>query len=305
MAIISKEVMKLHRILSVYQAYPENTNFSSLKIGVLNINNKDEHYEVVYPFRCRELLSIALIASTICKEAPEVCYLTMHGKEMATDKLRLSANINNEYQRESFLKFFPVFIADYEKALGAEPTIVYKTEYDDAFVLIGDAKWVSSPLILSIFSMVLRLSTLIPEKDQSSDISIVEAYKRSLFVTENYHLLKRFFHSLKIEALLENYIDIIGNNPMTGINDAALSKIDDYVYDSGDYISVRDTGESISFNDIRGGTGFSTLGRIVERISSYKGDLRNISYVSNEFEMDSVVGYDWVVNYIEKIERAA
>jgi hypothetical protein len=308
MATISNEILELTLAKSVYDQYIENNQASSLKIGALGLNELDHHYEILPPFKCRELLSIALIASTVCDGAPEVSRLEMEDKKMSTDCLRLSANITNSSHMESFLRYFPKFIDTYDKALGAESTVVYRTTEKNALIIIGDPKWISSPLILSVFTMVMRLSTLIPERVNDPDLSLETAYSLGFFNRESIELMEAFFRGLDIKLLLKEYKYILGDSPMTGIDDEALSRVYLEDMDSEDLVrsNLIDSDLDLGFNfyDLRGYSGFESLYTMYIKIRDNVSNRSTLDQIIMKLNSPRVVGLKWAMNYSLKVKEA-
>ena len=222
--------------------YNQNTQTSDIEFSLLNRDGggfKELHYQV----RCREYLGDCVVASYVDRNTPRIYGFELVNKRAAIDETLLSIT-GSQITLERVIRKLKVII-DLEKQIGLkedEYTQIYGTQFSDKLVIVGNKVWMSSPVMISLYTLVIRCLTYDTRCVKVVNLlkEISKKYGIAVDGTQLYRIFNNYLFDFPF--FFANWRDILGDNPLTGLNDDQFthwvsngSYIDSYEldYDSG------------------------------------------------------------------------
>ena len=209
--------VKLNSVMQ-YSSYIQNPQTSSLEFALLERTGEDEFAEIHYSVKCREYFGDALVASHLNQPLPSIYGFKLASKKMAIDETLLSLSLTKD-NYNYFIQRLPV-LNRIEKKMRISLTQFFSVENDSIndykIVSIGDKKWSSSPLLISIYTLILRSFTYKTNK---------RAFKNHIKdVINNYYgndklAFLEITSKINLEHLLFNIDKVLKDNPLTGADD--------------------------------------------------------------------------------------
>jgi hypothetical protein len=209
--------VKLNAV-SKYSAYAQTPQTSSLEFALLERVGENEFTEIHYKVKCREYFGDALVAAHLNQPMPPIYGFQLNSKRMTIDETLFSLFLDAD-NYDYFIQRLPV-LNRIEKKMGISLTQFFNVKNDlnnnYKIVSVGDKKWSSSPLLISIYTLILR--------------SFSYKTNRRTFKTHIKDLLNNYSGNdkatfleitskINLEHLLLNIDEVLKDNPLTGIDD--------------------------------------------------------------------------------------
>jgi hypothetical protein len=180
--------------------------------------------ELFLKVKCREYLGDLVVCGNLDIDVPMIYGMSLRKKRISIKETLLSVSLYQE-SVPTFIKNMK-YLRRIEKSMGIPMTRIYSTQHQGAFdtrlVLIGDKKWVSSPLLISIYSLIIRAMTY--SLRGNSFKSHIKALVISSWSYGNdaqaFKTIDR--NGVDLIHLLQNIDKVISDNPLTGLNDENL-----------------------------------------------------------------------------------
>ena len=268
-------------------SYSEESQDVNTRFSLLNKIDKSTFQELCGPVKCRDFFGEALVSSKIEYILPSIYgfkvdefwklrspYIYLYfdvNKDNFLNKVHILNDIEREHFKSKMLTRF--FVVDEER-----------------LVIKVCPVWVKSPILLSLFTFIVRLFTY----SSSSFNNLEELLNYCKLNTEkDGDYIKNIQKYIDISLFLSNYKSILGDNPLTGINDKEIINL------------IK-----------QGQTSFYHKNKYTEQNSSwtisYQHNMhgmvtcaKNISRLLNDKELalkgTLVVGFDWAYNYFTLI----
>ena len=151
-------------VISNPSLYNQNPQTSDIHFSFLN-RTDNGFKELFYRVKCREYLGDAITAAHCNQDSPRIYGFELKDKRASIDEMLLSVSFGEE-SKSNFLKKIGI-IREAEKLVGLPKdkwTEVYSVnvqtpDHVNKFVVVGDKFWCSSPLLVSIYTLLLRSLT--------------------------------------------------------------------------------------------------------------------------------------------------
>ena len=247
--VLEENTVKLEVIInpSTYGGIAES---APMAFGVA-VRTSDRSFKEIKPeAHCRDFSGpVAITAKLKLDKCPYIERYSTSKDRLSTDEIVITLSQG----RESLVRFMDNFhiLNELEEDCGIPLTKAYLTnEVSSTFrrkiVIVGDKFWIQSPLCLSIFTWLLRcLSYSLPTKPSSLEELADLFIKHSPTSTDGTFWVKINPH-VNVRLLLKNIVHILGDNPITGIDDNKiihstnyLSKIGTDAEYRGDYDKIK------------------------------------------------------------------
>jgi hypothetical protein len=230
--------MKLDKLKKVtldkiteYCYYNQVSQTSEIQWALLNKVDKDHYKELHLQVKCREYFGDAVVCGHLDIDTPTIYGFSLKDKRIALNETLLSVCLPVNKQ-QPFLKHFKL-LRRFERAAGWKITRVYSTQHSDKLVIVGSKKWVSSPLLISLYTAIIRSFTYdTPCDTWDEHIKELSTY----FGNDAYTFNSISTSDVDISLLLNNSNRIFKENPLTGLNDATLIANKQHISD--DYTNV-------------------------------------------------------------------
>jgi len=257
---------------------------------------KNSFKELFLKVKCREYFGGAVVCANLDIDTPKIYGFSLKDKRLSLKETLLSVSLPKA-DIPNFLEHLPL-LRKIEKQMGIKMTRKYSTQHNDAdytkLVLIGDKKWVSSPLLISIYTQIIRSftykTTTTSFKSHIKELITKIAYGNDVIIFQSIES-----KGVDLMHLLINIDKVLGDNPLTGLNDAYLrSKKSSIIVEYSTIslpITIVGSGQwSISSNHSRHG-----IGSFLEALS-YRRNNKS-EYVSK------TIGASWSKNYLELLNE--
>jgi hypothetical protein len=226
---------------------------------------------------------------------------THKGSFNAEEKLVVTYFFYNEDKQKHFMKKMKVFNR-FERKIGYSETIVKKVnnmvaegldKKHFASVLIADPKWKDATLKIDIFLFLTRLM-LLDVGDKRTIQSYFEAVASRYSTQRDTVYSKIILESgISFEFLMNNISEILGNNPLTGLDDKLF--IDKYKNGKGvgeAKINIGKIGVKVT-TDVSHNHGYHGIRHLASSINTIKNAIRHGYVVPPVFS----IGTLWAYNY--------
>lgn len=171
---------------------------------------KELHYKV----KCREYLGDANIAAHLNRKTPKIYGFELNGR-MALNESIFSLHL--EKNSHDNLRSNIRLLNRLERKLNISETELYLTDYGYILVSIGSPFWMKSPLLVSIYSFILRALTY-----RKSSKRKLSSYLKDISPSVSDYIYAKRLTRLDLEFLLLNIDEVLGENPISGIDDSIL-----------------------------------------------------------------------------------
>ena len=198
--------------------YAQNPQTSSLEFALLKRIKENEFTEIHYKVKCREYFGDTLVSAHLNQPMPLIYGFMLGSNKMTIDETLLSLFLDKDNYNH-FIRRLPV-LNRIEKKMGISLTQFFSVENDSnnwyKIVSVGDKKWSSSPLLISIYTLILRSFTYKTNKRtfKTHIKDLINNYSgndRNAFLKIN--------SKIDLEHLLFNIDKVLKDNPLTGIDD--------------------------------------------------------------------------------------
>jgi len=282
--------------------YNQNPQTSDITYSLLNRTGKNSFKELHYPVKCREYFGDSLVMAVADKDLPSIYGFRLINKRQALDETIFSVTLPTYDQNSIRVYDFFVnqlkYLRKIEKGMGIplkERSKFY--EIDKSFndyrkiVVVSPKEWQSSPLLISIYTLILRLFTyilhddkMITLKKRMDSIADISGGVDGTYCTQ--------VKPIDIQFILNNYKAILGENPMTGLNDdVILDKVSSYSTDDlVNFIKEIDNKEITINYSIANNHSQHGLVSFVDRVKYHN------NHDCPAFILRSV-GIEWSINY--------
>ena len=250
---------------------------------------KDSFKELHLQVKCREYFGDAVVCAHLDIDMPDVYGFKLINKRLALNETLLSVSLPTTAIPDFANKM--KFLRSIEKRMGISMTKVYPTQHSDKLVLVGDKKWVSSPLLVSIYSIIIRSLTYTSTAKTYKDH--IKELITGIFSSSNDASAFKTFKNDKVDLLhlLLNIDKVTGTNPLTGLNDAMLIAKKHTIIDQ--YNSI-----ALAFDE---GTFYNWK---LANNHAQHGIIRFLNTVEylNQGNSYQTIGAGWAKNYIEVLK---
>lgn len=216
--------MKLN-IITKTSAYVQIAQTSELEFALIKRDGPKEFSELHYKVKCRDYFGDALLSAMWDIDQQTVYGFNLREKRISLDEALLSLHFKSEETVNTFWKNRKVlwFI---EKKIGIPKTLFYRTQEAKAIIAIGDKYWLKSPLLFSLYTLLIRGLTY------STGSGTLLHYKKIVtdYPGQDANLLGKILGSINLFHFLDNIDKVLGYVPETGIVDHK-----DTIKDVGDY----------------------------------------------------------------------
>ena len=206
--------------------YNENTQSSTIRFTFVNDVNGEFH-ELADLMACRDMLCTVLLTQLLGIEYEYCCGLSFYEKlDLKYPRMAIAMDGENSKSFEGNLDV----IHSVEDLMGIPRTsfLKYKpteVEYDDIYkyLLIVDKDWMSSPLLLSWYTLVLRAMTAISPYSPVVD-PIERLLKLDNSLSDETEVIKFLDRKIDLKVFMKNWRKVIGISPITGDNDKVFRR---------------------------------------------------------------------------------
>jgi hypothetical protein len=279
--------------------YNQISQTSEIKWSLLNRVGPKEFKELHLNVLCREYFGDAVVCSILDIDNPPIYGFSLIGKRSANDETLLSVCLSTVVARKNFINHFHM-LRQIERSMGISTTKIRKTQHPDKLVLIGDAKWSSSPLLISLYTQIIRSFTYVtPTTTFESHIEAL--ISGNLGWGNDVSAFKQFQSAgINLKHLLKNIDEVLGEDPLTGLEDLQLIDQKDRLEDEYTTVSLKHTAANglkstynwcISYN--HGNHGIVTFAHSIEKCKAH----------SESPYQYSRIGCSWVQNYMAIVKR--
>lgn len=211
-------------IITQHCYYNQNPQTSEIQWAFLNRipGEKDSFKELHLQVKCREYFGDAVVCAHLDIDTPAIYGFRLVNKRVSIEETLLSVSLPSN-ESLGFIKHLSI-LRKFERQMGIKITKCYSTQHTDEdsvkLVLVGDKKWVSSPLLIAIYTQILRSFTYhTPTSSYSAHIKalITEYSGNDRDTFSNIH-----YSGIDLLHLLLNIDRVLGDNPLTGLNDLEL-----------------------------------------------------------------------------------
>lgn len=307
-----------------YCSYNQINQPMDIRFSVANRIGPNKFKELTYRFKCREIMGDIITGGLLDINIPNSAGLNLTSTQRAPKDETIITIVTTKENYDNFMSNEKI-IRSLEKMMGIplkDRTKFYPVGEDtrvwvDAFnesktyraVVVGSKEWSSSPLMISFYSAILRClgynnnST----KTFGTFIKSYKAYTCGDSVTFSHFNGGQGFD---YKLFFKNYKEILGDNPISGLNDSTLKeKIAeqaphraDIEYDLPNSIgghAVRNAPWSISIQHCYHGTR-----NFINKIEALTKIIRSEDLSDNIFNnLYRQVGFSWAYNYY-KLSKA-
>jgi hypothetical protein len=211
-------------IVTEYDYYNQVPQTSEIQWSMLNrLPGKDKFKELHTKVLCREYFGDVVVCANLDIDVPEIYGFKLKDKRASVKETLLSVSMSAA-KIPSFLNHFKI-LRRIEKQMGIKMTHRYRTQHNDdnytKLVLVGDKKWMSSPLLISIYTQLIRSFTYnTPSDSLASHIKALIAPGAS---GNDVNAFRKFKDSkLDLVHLLTNIDKVLDKKPLTGVDDKQL-----------------------------------------------------------------------------------
>jgi hypothetical protein len=202
-----------------FNSYIQVSQASEINWSLLSRVNKYEFQELHTPVTCREFLGDAAVVANLGIAYPLIYGLSLPKGVISANETLLSVNIKPQ-NFDNFKAHFKI-IRKIERDMKIKRTKLLETQLPNKFVIIGDKKWMSSPLLISIYTLLIRSFTY--ETPVSSYKRHITKLLKHTYYSNDVEFFRFFKHcNFDLIHLLSNIDEVLGDNPLTGGNDAVL-----------------------------------------------------------------------------------
>lgn len=264
--------------------YNQSSQTSTLQFCMLGRNDEKEFSELHYRVKCREYFGDVVVASHVDADCPEIYAFHFAKKRISTEELLLSLVHSGEDMKGYLLNVLPV-LHNLEDRMGVSHTTIYDTEHSDRLVVVADKVWVSSPFFISIYTALIRFASY----DLGDLVDVYDLLSKIGKLSGNDAAAAREINKTEIDLglLLENWKEILGDNPLTGYDDKTLYKDIRYITNGYSGITLE--------ND---------LGKLTWDFYANHSQHGIITFCErHRNSMFKRIGGQWNTNYIKVVER--
>jgi hypothetical protein len=234
------------KVITENNYYNQIPQTSDIQWSFLNRvkGEKDSFEELFLNVKCREFFGDLVVCGNLNIDTPSIYGLRLKDKRISVKKTLLSVSMN-EGDVEGFAKRLR-FLRQIEGAMGIKKTRIYPTQHNATdytkLVLVGDKKWISSPLLISLYTAIIRSLTYSFSKLTFKD-HINELITGSYSYGNDACTFKRLKDcEVDIVHLLTNIDVVLGDNPLTGLNDTKLIVDKKYIKTESDSVGLSHLG---------------------------------------------------------------
>lgn len=286
-------------VISNPSPYNQNPQTSDIHFSFLN-RTDNGFKELFYRVKCREYLGDAITAAHCNQDSPRIYGFELKGKRASIDEMLLSVSFGEE-SKSNFLKKIRI-IREAEKLVGLPKdkwTEVYSVnaqtpDHINKFVVVGNKFWCSSPLLVSIYTLLLRSLTYSTNRVRlSTHLKAME----SLSGVDGGQFRSIKEYGVDWIFLLKNLGNIIKDHPITGIDDSHFfSKISEgYLLNNGIYgMSHPTTGDNKYSWDVDTCHYSHGIVKLSERVK----------YITGNSQLYSGLGMDWALKYVSILKES-
>lgn len=289
--------------------YPEKgeTYFS------LVFNKDTKAIKAAAMYRCRESFCYALSAYLIDKPFKPMPSGVLQEKLNIKD-LSILILISGKKANQRFIRDFERIVHPYDESLGVKKSSFRQvSNYKGAYVIDLDPKWLSSVILASLYTLIVRTLT---EREISSHDTIESMTGKANL--NNLSDVQRSFIQIDLHHFLRNIDEVLGDNPITGVNDFKYGfsnpevkeldlnqSIDEIELDGKIKKVDRDIYRVISITYLGGIYSFSyRVDGILYSLKSMKdmtpkSELELFDVLNGRRDYSFPIGLKWVFNYVK------
>jgi hypothetical protein len=284
--------------------YNQNAQNADIQFSLLN-RTKGGFKELHYHVKCREYFGDSLLAAHFDSNLPDIYGFKLTDKRQALDETIFSVCIpGGEAHCKNFMKGAKL-LRKIERRMGVP--LKYRTKFlktketigdNIKIVVVGPMTWQESPLLISLYTFILRLSTYTTPITVRTFEDLMKHVKNNYNGTDVSYC--RYLDHIDFNLFFDNYREIIGDAPLTGLDDdkvkggfhSTCSNFESgFKYDASKYPngSNRQTATfSIAHNHMRHG-----IVTFADSVKSIKLDRNSQIYTS-----PGKIGFKWPHNYL-------
>lgn len=297
--------------------YNQNGQTADIQFSLLNRIDDNSFKELHYHVKCREYFGDALLAAYFDKDLPNIYGYSLKNKRMSLDETLFSVTIPNNTTAEklSFVSFLNgvTIIRSLEKKMGIK--LKDRSEYfltnedlngGQKLVIVGPKEWLHSPLLISLYTFVLRLTTYsVSNKATTLDKYMKEVASNYSGTDVNYI---NNISGLDVTFLLKNYKEVLGTDPLTGLSDEQVGVLGldpdgndgdliEFTYDASEYGLSKEEKGIWGLNNNHDRHGIVTFSSALEEIGTsepwcLKPKLMNFKWVMNYSKLFKIASED-------------
>lgn len=296
--------------------YNQNSQTSDIQFALLKRLGPDSFEELHYHVKCREYLGDTLLAAYADKDTSLIYGFSLSdGKRMALDETIFSISLPTRFDPdkisyESFIKGISI-IRKLEKTMGVplkSRSTYYltdkKVDNKDKLVVVSPKEWSYSPLLISLYTFVLRLTTY---KVSDKAVSLRRYMKEvsSIYSGTDINYIE-YLSGLDINFLLSNYVEILGDAPLTGLDDSKILEVafaSIHAYDDNVSIEYDCSNYGKSTNE----EAFWSLykNHNLHGVVSFANCIQKDETRRNHYLKASEINYKWAKNYMRLLESTS
>lgn len=219
------------KVVSNSCSYNQNPQNANIQFSLLNRDGKG-FKELHYHVKCREYFGDSLLAAKFDKDLPNIYGFKLINKRQCLEHTLISASIYTDTHEgidhyNQFLKGVKI-LRKLEKTMGIP--LKERSEYrstdkkvdgSSKIVIISPKEWQHSPMLLSLYTFILRLTTYIVP-DTCNSFKLYANYVHSNFTGTDKNYITTL-NKIDFDFLLKNYIEIMGDAPLTGLDDTIIA----------------------------------------------------------------------------------
>lgn len=275
--------------------YTQSGQTSDIEFSILNRVNKNSFRELHYQVKCREYLGDANVAAHLNKDTPIIYGFRLVGERMPLDESLFSLSVKEDSYNNLIANMHIINDLEKEmKILKKDQSKLFDTGLFNQLtgrkklVLVGPSDWMKSPLTVSLYSFIIRILTYKQGHDTIEDF-----LKKSNITGSDSSYCTRL-KNLNVRFLLKNIDEVLGENPVSGINDDFLYNSEE-VFTTSNEIDLKfiwkekERRASYGIWKNHGEHGFVSL---LIRVNSV------VDFTKKDFNFHyTPVGFTWAINY--------